>query len=394
MSERTREYLDEIRAYLFGRLSKRRTREAIAPHRANNNTPDRILSWWIFEGKRYRCFDGPLAANWEYIKHEARRLLQVWSPEWREARIPEGEVDWTTSAILSLAGTGRVYRVRSTQNGLSDQEQRCLIRWMSWIRRQWHVYATQVPAHLGMRDALPWNEEKGKPEDNASLRNLAQVAAKSRWPLLRDVIAETLRHIHEPNTLFDAIPLPKKHAQAFQLLCMTRMLRVICPEPEHIRWIDPTSVEKNTVVVQGCSYTHEHSLAKGTALKSEALERGLRDAMARHGVHCPERIDGFLKFDTPLRGFTGILVEAKSGAEEFKDTVHQLRFYRAAMREIESGPLIIWGITEQRESPEQANRAYDELKRIMATRSLEDEVWVFSGADDVERITSLLLGYG
>ena len=84
------EYSDEIRDWLVGRLAKnRRTGIIQTQHPAMlENSP--ILSWWIFEGRQYQGLEGPLAANWTIIDHQARRLLSTSNPHWRIVGTPEG----------------------------------------------------------------------------------------------------------------------------------------------------------------------------------------------------------------------------------------------------------------------------------------------------------------
>ena len=60
----------------------------------------------------------------------------------------------------------------------------------------------------------------------------------------------------------------------------------------------------------------------------------------------PRRFDALVTFDKPRAGFHGILLEAKSGAQSFADTVHQLKAYRAALKEQLPGPLLVWGVVE------------------------------------------------
>ncbi|WP_394823739.1 hypothetical protein [Pendulispora albinea] len=392
---RTREYEAEIRAYLLGRVGKRHTAGDIAPHLAPSETPQRIASWWMFEGKRYPHLEGPLARHWPLVHREATRLLGTFHSAWRVTHTPEGEVDWITSVALSMTAPAPVYRVRSTQTGLSADERACLERWMTWIAWKWRAYVRSVGVPEGAHETLPWEVTKRTTENAASLRRLAQIARRSRWSLFQSVVAETIRCFIEREEL-DRLPLPPGHAALFQLACMTRMLRTVCPQPEHIRWVD-RKLEGNTVYVPGCRFRHEHRLRRDAVLASEPFDGGLREAMARHDVGCPERIDGWLVFDQPRRGFGGVVLEAKSGKQDVKDSIAQLRVYRATIKRMDPRPLIVWGIAEQESRPELAEHAYAQLQKDVAARSPEgggDDVWVFSGVDDVVRITTLLVGAG
>jgi hypothetical protein len=63
-------------------------------------------------------------------------------------------------------------------------------------------------------------------------------------------------------------------------------------------------------------------------------------------VNVPNRYDALVTFEEPRAGFSGILLEAKSGAQSFTDTVYQLKAYRAALRKTHPSPLLIWGVVE------------------------------------------------
>jgi hypothetical protein len=61
-------------------------------------------------------------------------------------------------------------------------------------------------------------------------------------------------------------------------------------------------------------------------------------------VGIPRIVDIAFDFPEPINGFDGIIVETKSGTQQYRDTVAQLRTYRAARRRQPHTRYLIWGI--------------------------------------------------
>jgi hypothetical protein len=169
--------------------------------------------------------------------------------------------------------------------------------------------------------------------------------------------------------------------ELFELLCMVRILKALEPEPRHIRWL---SEERNIVELPGLSYVYQHYLSPTEVLSTAEFNHGLREATKRHSVRVPAFADGWLVFDTARSGFHAILVEAKSGSQPFYETVHQLKCYRAALKQIVPGRILVWGIVEQA-GGEEILTALEHLKSQKNLRP-EEDFWVFSSAEDIPSV--------
>jgi hypothetical protein len=97
------------------------------------------------------------------------------------------------------------YVICSSGIGLSEAEHAALVGWQLWIAAEWFEYGRVVKV-----DPYDWGATPAEdPTEFTSeqMRRWAHVARRSRWPLLRDVVAESLRPVLEPEEL-DRIPLP------------------------------------------------------------------------------------------------------------------------------------------------------------------------------------------
>jgi hypothetical protein len=162
---------------------------------------------------------------------------------------------------------------------------------------------------------------------------------------------------------------------------MVRILKALEPEPSHIRWL---SEERNVVELSGLSYAYQHYLPRTEVLSTDEFNHGLREATKRHSVRVPAFADGWLVFDTPRSGFHAILVEAKSGSQSYYETVHQLKCYRAALKPIVPGRILVWGIVEQA-GGEEILTALEHLKSEKKLGA-EKDFWVFSSAEDISSV--------
>lgn len=103
----------------------------------------------------------------------------------------------------------------------------------------------------------------------------------------------------------------------------------------------------------------------------------------------PEFVDLAFDFETRRAGFDGIIVEAKSGDQRFKDTVAQLRTYRAARPRAPGGRYLIWGIVE---NPDQLGATFEDFRREFVAANKAADVWVFSSADAIPIVLSAAFG--
>jgi hypothetical protein len=133
--------------------------------------------------------------------------------------------------------TSRRYICRASAAGLSTEEAGTLEGWRDWIGNRWRSYIKVVDAPTGAPNAVPWPIHDQNDLDDRCLRKWAFVAARSRWPLLRNVVAETLRPLFEPQ-LVNQLPLPADPATLFELVCVVRILKSLESPQEIVRWLD------------------------------------------------------------------------------------------------------------------------------------------------------------
>ena len=372
-------YEREIREYLVGRLGSERSSGTSRRERSSFDSA-RLLDWWIFEGKRYRGLTGPLACAWKPVERQTRRLLSTHNPHWRPLESPEGEVDWLATAFESATARQATYVCRTSQLGLSADEGAALLGWQGWISARWRGYSDSLGLPPGAPENLAWAPAKATP-DLRQLKRWAFVSRKSRWPVLRSVVAETLRAVFEPQFV-DRLPLPSDPATLFELVCLVRILRALEPTPSRIRWLDLV-VGQNEIRVPGIRCSYQHSIPRDTMLRTSEFDGGLREGVIRHQVRLPARIDGLFQFEHTRAGFAGILLEAKSGSQDPDAAIFQLKCYRAALRENLPRPLIIWGIVEKQ---------MEGAGQIVTRDDGTGDIWIFSSADRIGEIAGSLVG--
>ena len=225
----------EIRDFLIGRLAKgaRSVRLAGSHEQVLRHPP--VRRWWVFEGRQYPSIGGTLASRWVEAICAVRRLRRTFNPRLRISERPEGTVDWGRTLARGFTGANLEYVVRSTGVGIGPEEDAALAGWMRWIAEEWAPYSERfhLPTPTPAREVLAAlrSVDSGSPPTVDQLRRWAHVARRSRWPLLRDLVAESMRPSLEPAEL-DRIPLPTDRATLFELLCLVRIARRIAPPPD------------------------------------------------------------------------------------------------------------------------------------------------------------------
>ena len=132
----------EIRDWLLGRLGKGLTTgESPA---AEATLSGRALAWWIFEGKRHRFLDGPLALRSAEAEREVRRLDAVLSPEWSVEESPAAETDWVRTALRRPMDPVPRFVVRASSSGLTDLEREALHGWRRYTAGLWRDYGISM----------------------------------------------------------------------------------------------------------------------------------------------------------------------------------------------------------------------------------------------------------
>ena len=374
----------EIRDYLLGRLSANLRTEPLRESQNTDMANPPVRRWWIFDGKRYVMFDGPLGQNWGRVVQSVWRLGETFNPRLRLSDRPDGVVDWGQTLARGPHQLRPEYVVRSSGIGLDEEEHAALRGWVRWIANEWDEYTRSV----GIESRVEWRDfaiDVQGPFTVERLRRWAHTARRSRWPLLRGIVAESLRPVLEPEDL-DRIPLPSDEAKLFELLCLVRVARCVAPPPSELRWLS-MDIDDNRIKLDGVNVYYQQSLHREVVLAT--YEGSLASAVESFGVGIPRLVDLAFDFETKRAGFDGIIIEAKSGNQEYDKTVAQLRTYRAARPRGPCGRYLIWGVVE---TPGQVEATFEHLQRIFAAANKADDVWVFSSADAIPMVLSAAFG--
>jgi hypothetical protein len=216
-----------------------------------------VRRWWILEGKRYSTFDGPLAENWGWVIQSIWRLGETFNPRLRLSDRPDGVVDWGYTLARGPHQLRPEYVVRSSSIGLDEEEYAALRGWVRWIADEWDEYTHSV----GIESHAEWRNfamDVQGPFTLERLRRWAYTARRSRWPLLRGIVAESIRPVLEPEEL-DRTPLPSEEAKLFELLCLVRIARCVASPPRELRWIS-ADIADNTIKLDGVRVYYQQSL--------------------------------------------------------------------------------------------------------------------------------------
>ena len=373
-----REWLEEILGYFLGRPS---TSEETYSLPRDIEPIDHALTWWMFEGKSYVGLDGSLSGNWEVLAQEVARLRAHFNPRLRLVDHPMEPIDWTRTYARSGGATPREFVAQSTGIGISDAEWAALCGWSVWLCQVWAPFAaTWNKRDAGHETFLSETEDlrrSGLAPMNEALRlQWLRTALRSRWPLLRNVVAETLKCLEQDETL-DKVPLPKGKEQVFELLGMVRLIKVFQPAPPYLHWLTKPSGQALRFA-EGTFDCH-NSWSREAVVQAAYQDEGLPSAMKQFDlrVHC--RPDLLCRFTPAKRGFAGMIVEFKSGKQGFSDALHQLRMYRETRKAQDSGRLILWGMVEQETGISEERRTW--LREQVES---QEDIWVFTGPDTVD----------
>ncbi|PKN58176.1 MAG: hypothetical protein CVU56_07000 [Deltaproteobacteria bacterium HGW-Deltaproteobacteria-14] len=383
MDDRAKRYSEEIRDYLLGRLSTKTSTDAIrAKEHRLRFAP--VLRWWIFEGGRFEGLDGALADNWARVIGQVERLLLSFSPRWRELDTPEGRVDWVRTLNLNAGRADVSYVCQSSGVGLDEDERRALLGWAGWIADHWYEYVGSVRRERQAHECARLRELAGgrytASVGDAKLRRWAHVARRSRWPLLRNVVAESLRAALEP-TVLEQLPLPLDVPTLFELVCLVRVMRQLAPAPQDIRWLIREA--SNRVAVEGIDCRYQRKLGPEAVLGDSPAEVALNAAVGVFAVRVPTEADLVLAFAKPRAGFDGVLIEVKSGGEDYGAALHQLKSYAAALMKGNGRRYLAWAVVE---SAAELNDAQLSWLSERAEDNASPVTWAFSGPDDIRRV--------
>ena len=373
----------EIRDYLLGRLGRPHHSLPLGRSYVQELHHVPIRRWWTFEGRRFASIDGTIAAHWPELLRGVMLLDQTFNPRVRLTERPEGEVDWGATLARGPSSPVPEYVVRSSGIGLNDAEHAALRGWLAWIAAEWQSYSKR----FGLSAPIPANEVLdglATPDSPArtfeQIRRWAHVARRSRWPVLRELVAETLRIAVEPDAL-DRIPLPVDRARLFELLCLVRIAVRVAAQPEQIRWLDD-ELSANTLELAGVTCWYQQGLGRPAVLASPDYQHGLAEAAEMFDLGVPTQVDLAFEFDEPRNGIAGILVEAKSGGQTFENAVPQLRTYRSARPRRSGARFLVWGVIERSPTGAPSAEQLEWLRRT--TREGTGDVWAFSDVDSVD----------
>jgi len=362
----------EIRNFLLGRLS---TNSVVVPLLADQRLTirhNRIRRWWIFEGKHFPVLGGNIASNWDRAKILARALDQTYNPRLRLNDRIDAFVDWPATIARGLGQTPRSYVVRTSGIGLNEDERAALCGWIGWVDGEWSTYSNLSKPSIWRG----YYKDIGTPSDS-QLRRWLHISRRSRWPFLRQVVAETLRPSIEPVDL-DRIPLPSDRATLFELLCLVRIAQQVAKPPNDLRWFDHT-ICNNTLELCGATLLYQYTLDSQKVLETPWYAGGLASAVRVFNLSLPRRVDLIIEFPKPRNEFDGIIVEAKSGDQSFEATIHQLRIYSSAYNRRPGSHYLCWGIVERakEKSVDLAGTAH--LRR----GAIDGDLWAFSGPEAI-----------
>lgn len=382
----------EICDYLLGRLAASRQPVPLVERQSQQLHHAPVRRWWIFEGKRYASIGGTLASRWLEVIRAARLLERTFNPRLRLSERPDGPVDWGQTLARGFFGPHPEYVMRSSSVGLGPEEHAALRGWMQWISTEWMLYSARFGLTLPVAARTAFEVLADHTRDTSitveQLRRWLHVARRSRWPLLREVVAETVRTVFEPDAL-DRIPLPTDRATLFELLCLVRIARQVAAPPNDLRWLD-LELTENVLKLEGATCWYQQTLERDSVLATPDFAQGLAEVVPVFRLGVPQRVDLVFDFGSPRRGIDGLLVEAKSGNQGFDAAVAQLRVYRTARPRRVGTRYLVWGIVEQSESGAITDSQRDWLRRKIDGG--EGDVWVFSTADSIGAVLGLLGG--
>jgi hypothetical protein len=263
---------------------------------------------------------------------------------------------------------------------------------MRWISAEWVPYAARFgislpPAARAVFEVLADHGRETRITVD-QLRRWFHVARRSRWPLLGDVVAETLRTVFEPEVL-DRIPLPADRATLFELLCLVRIAKQVAAPLDELRWLD-LELSESMLPLEGATCWYQRTLDRNDILATPDFGQGLAEVVPVFHLGVPRRVDLIFEFESPRRGIDGLIVEAKSGSQGFDAAVAQLRVYRRARPRRVGTRYLVWGIVEQAGSGRVTDSQLDWLRR--KTEDGEGDVWAFSTVDGIGAVLGLLGG--
>lgn len=340
----------------------------------------------MFEGKCFSCVGGTLSSKWSEAIRRIQLLDRTYNSQSRIADRPEGDIDWGSTLSRGPTTVFPEYVIRSSGVGLTEPEYASLVGWKSWISREWADYVStynSVQSQPEINAALAaWSLPNAPPATNEQLLRWAHLTRRSRWPILRELVSASLRIFLEPDVL-NAIPIPAERDKLFELICLVRIARQLAPSPDEIRWLDH-ELNNNQIDLPGVTCYYQQYLKEQDVLSGPAYANGLADAINKFGVKVHKIVDLAFKFNKPRNRIAELIIEAKSGGQDFSATVEQLRAYSYPRPAGER--MLIWGIVENSTDPSEEQLNW--LRKM--AREENGDIWAFSNAGAISKVIEAL----
>ncbi len=376
------EVLDRLVGALYGRR-RRELLDSAAPATVRDQPP--VYLWWLFEGQDWQALGGPLADRWPELARSVRTLLATHNPRLRETDHPSGDIDWprTLSRGPSLDGSAVV---RGSQIGLGDGEREALLGWLGLVLQNWATFARDwriTPEHP-VQEALHTLSAltAGRPALPPRSAQWVRVATRSRWPLLRELVAQSLRALDEPRAHI-ALPLPEADDRLFELLVLIRVAEALGADWSHIRWFTQASLGAagdRHVRFNGFSVVWEHHFTRRAVLDA-SLEPALAEAVEVWQLRVHHKVD--LLFDlhsVEASPFRRIVVEVKSGQEDAFKGLWQLRAYGLTLVEAHPCERVLAICVAEKAPPLTPSQRSHVAAQAQGSAQV---VWAFCGPDEV-----------
>lgn len=372
---------------LLGALYQRRIAQPLsrpATTRLGDRLP--IYQWWLFEGREWSAIDGPLGARWAHLHRAVRGLLRTHNPRVREEDRPTGEVDWPRTLARGPRWDGAVV-VRAGRIGLGDDERDALLGWLGFALAEWRGFATRwssapSTADRAALDALTALAASAAPPIAARRAQWARIATRSRWPLLRELVAPSLRALDEPREIV-SLPLPDSDDRLFELVVLALVADALGATWSEVRWFTARALAEDRerhVHIDGLSVIWQASLDRAASLRA-SLEAELIPVVDDWGLRAHTNLDLLFNVRTIAHvPFDRIAVEVKSGDQSWSDGFWQLRAYGRTLRERAPGERILALCVAER-AP--TLNAAQQARIAQQAASGAPIVWAFSNPADI-----------
>jgi hypothetical protein len=373
----------EVRDYLLGRVSTNLTSGHVKPtlHRFGYSPARR---WWIFEGKIHKSLGGSFAVCSAQLATRLRSLLSTLNPQRSIVDRIEGPIDWCRTIARGPAYPPE-YVTTTSSVGLPEQELSSLKGWLRLIVREWHAYTESVDVfhHTGMKQlellAHDFGSHDARSDTEPPVTHWAHLFRRSRWGILRNVVAESLRPFVESEEI-DQLPVPSEREVRFELLCLVRIARTLIHVPGCIRWLQ-LGLAHNSLNIDKLRIEYQLTVDADDCRRGLSTSDAMLAALRHFDIAVPREPDLLLTISSLHSEFEQILVEAKSGSQPVSAAFFQLRAFSSALTP-KRGRRLIWGIAEAALPLSPADLAFI----TQQVRSANRDVWVFSSHVDIELV--------